>query len=181
MKSQSTALDGVVILEPQRFEDNRGYFLEGYNQRRYSQVLGADLTFVQDNISRSRRGVLRGLHYQVGRTQGKLVQVLSGSIFDVVVDLRRRSRTFGQWLGVPLDSDTPSQLWVPPGFAHGFLVTSAQADVFYKTTDYYSPADERCIIWNDSRMNIAWPLNETPILSAKDAAGTIFQNAELFD
>lgn len=181
MKVTPTAIPDVLIIEPKVFGDARGFFFESFNQRAFQEAAGLDLHFVQDNHSRSRRSVLRGLHYQLGRPQGKLMQVLSGSIFDVVIDLRQHSRTFGQWLGVALDSDSHRQLWVPPGFAHGFLVTSEQADVFYKTTDYYSPADERCIVWNDSRLNIEWPLTGPPILSAKDVMGSAFQNAELFD
>lgn len=181
MKVTPTAIPDVLIIEPKVFGDERGFFFESFNQRTFQEATDLDLHFVQDNRSRSQRSVLRGLHYQLGRPQGKLVQVLSGSIFDVVVDLRQTSRTFGQWLGVALDSDSHCQLWVPPGFAHGFLATSEEADVFYKTTDYYSPADERCIVWNDSRLNIEWPLNGAPILSAKDVRGSAFHNAELFD
>jgi dTDP-4-dehydrorhamnose 3,5-epimerase len=181
MKATPTAIPEVMLIEPRIFGDERGFFFESFNQKVFQETTGLNLHFVQDNRSRSQRSVLRGLHYQLGRPQGKLVQVLHGSIFDVVVDLRKSSKTFGQWLGVELDGDSRRQLWVPPGFAHGFLVTSDQADVFYKTTDYYSPADERCVVWNDSHLNIEWPLKAAPILSAKDILGTAFQNAELFD
>lgn len=181
MKVTPTTIPDVLIIEPKVFGDERGFFFESFNQKAFNEATGLDVNFVQDNHSRSAKGVLRGLHYQLLQPQGKLVRVVRGSIFDVVVDLRQTSKTFGQWLGVTLDSDSHCQLWVPPGFAHGFLVTSEQADVLYKTTDYYSPADERCIVWNDSRLTIEWPLNGAPILSAKDVMGSAFHNAELFD
>ena len=180
MKVIPTAIPEVLILEPRVFGDSRGFFFESFNQRNFRAATGTDLTFVQDNHSRSAKGVLRGLHYQVQQPQGKLVRVLRGAVFDVAVDLRRSSPTFGQWVGVELSEDKHRQLWVPPGFAHGFLVTSDSADVLYKTTDYYAPELERCIAWNDPAIGIPWPLDAQPQLSAKDKAGVALKGAETF-
>ena len=174
------ALPGVLLVEPQVFGDDRGFFLESFNVRRFAAEAGITATFVQDNHSRSGQGVLRGLHYQVRQPQGKLVWVVSGEIYDVVVDLRRASPTFGRWEGVRLDAQRHRQLWVPPGLAHGFLVLSEQADVLYKTTDYWSPADERCLRWDDPELGIDWPWQGEPVLSAKDQAGQAFRAAETF-
>jgi dTDP-4-dehydrorhamnose 3,5-epimerase len=168
-------------LEPKVFGDTRGFFFESFNAQDFARVTGLNVEFVQDNHSRSRQGVLRGLHYQLQQAQGKLVRVVLGSVFDVVVDLRRSSSTFGKWVGVELSETNHRQLWVPPGFAHGFLVTSERADFLYKTTDYYAPAHERCIAWNDPAIAIGWPLVGTPALSAKDAQGRLLSDAETFN
>lgn len=182
LKVTPTALPGVLILEPRVFGDERGFFLESFNQKAFNDATGLDVHFVQDNHSRSAKGVLRGLHYQLPpHEQGKLVRVVRGSVFDVVVDIRRESPTFGQWVGVELSEDNHRQVWIPPGLAHGFLVTSDSADFLYKTTAYYAPAHERCIVWNDNHLNIGWPLSDAPSLSAKDASGTTFRSAEFFD
>jgi dTDP-4-dehydrorhamnose 3,5-epimerase len=180
MKIIPTALPEVLIIEPKVFGDTRGFFFESFNQRAFQQAMGLDLQFVQDNHSRSGRGVLRGLHYQIQQPQGKLVRVVRGSVFDVVVDVRRSSPTFGRWVGVDLSEDNYRQMWVPPGFAHGFLVTSESADFLYKTTDYYAPEHERCIAWNDPSIGIEWPLTTEPQLSAKDKTGQAFATAEVF-
>jgi dTDP-4-dehydrorhamnose 3,5-epimerase len=166
-----TAIGGVFIIEPKVFGDSRGFFFESFNQRAFEAATGVTLPFVQDNHSRSAKGVLRGLHYQVEQPQGKLVRVVAGAVFDVAVDIRPGSPTFGKWVGVELTAENKRQMWVPPGLAHGFLVLSESADFLYKTTDYYSPQHERCIIWNDPTLAIDWPLDGEPILSAKDAAG----------
>lgn len=180
MKLTRTAIPDVLILQPRVFKDSRGYFFESYNRKVFAKAAGLDVEFVQDNQSHSAKGVLRGLHYQITQPQGKLVRVGSGTIFDVAVDLRRSSPTFGRWVGVELSSVNFLQMWVPPGFAHGFLVTSDSAEVIYKTTDYYAPAHERCLRWDDSTLSIAWPrLDIAPIVSSKDAAGTTLQQAEL--
>ncbi len=162
------ALNGVVLMEPKVFGDARGFFLESYNQRVFRELTGADVTFVQDNHSRSGRNVLRGLHYQIRQPQGKLVRVVSGSVFDVAVDLRRSSPSFGQWFGAELSADNKRVLWIPPGFAHGFLVTSDAAEFLYKTTDYWAPEHERSLQWNDPSLGVAWPLQGDPTLSEKD-------------
>jgi dTDP-4-dehydrorhamnose 3,5-epimerase len=180
MKVVRTAIPDVVILEPRVFPDERGFFLESWNARDVRAALGFDVTFVQDNHSRSRRGVLRGMHYQVVQPQGKLVRVVRGRVFDVVVDLRRSSGTFGRWVGVELSDEDHRQVFVPPGFAHGFLVVSDEADVLYKTTDYYAPQHERCLIWNDPDVGIAWPMSAEPALAAKDRAGLRLNEAETF-
>ena len=181
MKAPPTAIPDVLLLEPRVFGDARGYFFEAYNQARFSEATGLDLHFMQDNQSRSARGVLRGLHYQVGaNAQGKLVRVLSGEIFDVAVDIRRGSPTFGQWVGELLSADNKRQLWVPVGFAHGFVVTSETAEVLYKVTAPYDPAAERAIRWDDPTLNIAWPLQGPPTLADKDAAAPGLREAELF-
>ena len=169
-----TALEGVLILDPRVFEDARGWFCESFNQRAFEAAVGGPVAFVQDNHSASRRNVLRGLHYQVDQPQGKLVRALRGAIYDVAVDIRPGSPTRGRWLGVELSAANRRQLWIPPGLAHGFLVLSDEAEVLYKTTDYYAPAAERCIAWNDPDLAIAWPLTEPPVVSPKDAAGTRF-------
>jgi dTDP-4-dehydrorhamnose 3,5-epimerase len=179
MLVSKTTLDGVLLIEPRVFGDDRGHFFESFNEERFHSETGLDVRFVQDNQSRSVQHVLRGLHYQVQQPQGKLVRVLAGRIFDVCVDLRRSSPDFGRWLGLELTADSKRAIWVPPGFAHGFLTLSAHADVFYKTTDYYAPAHERTIVWNDADLRIEWPLAGEPTLSAKDRAGRLFQDAEL--
>ncbi len=172
MNVTRTGIDGVLVLEPKVFGDERGFFLESYNQRAFDTAAGAGFTFVQDNHSRSAKGVLRGLHYQVGEhAQGKLVRVAQGSVFDVAVDIRPASATFGRWFGVELSGSNQRQLWIPPGLAHGFLVTSASADFLYKTTAYYAPAAERSLRWDDAELAIDWPLDGlVPVLSGKDAA-----------
>ena len=175
-----TELPDVLILEPKVFGDERGFFYESFNARAFEQATGLKPEFVQDNHSCSQRGVLRGLHYQVQQAQGKLVRVSAGEVFDMVVDLRRSSPTFGQWLGVHLSAENKRQLWVPEGFAHGFLVLSEIAEFLYKTTDYYAPEHERCIRWDDPTLAIDWPLTEPPQLSAKDQAGLAFLEAEVF-
>ena len=171
MKVTPTAIPDVLLLEPKVFGDSRGFFFESFNQRAFEAAAGCPSQFVQDNHSRSGRGVLRGLHYQVEQPQGKLVRVVAGAVFDVAADIRPGSPTFGRWVGVELTADNQQQLWIPPGLAHGFLVLSDTAEFLYKTTDYYSPAHERCILWNDPSLDIRWPLTEPPILSSKDAAG----------
>lgn len=180
MKVTPTAIPDVLVIEPRVFGDARGFFYESFNQNAFRQATGLSLNFVQDNHSRSARGVLRGLHYQIEQPQGKLVRVVRGAVFDVVVDIRRRSPTFGQWVGMELTEDNHKQLWVPPGFAHGFVVTSDSADFLYKTTDYYAPQHERCIAWNDPAIGIEWPPGAAPQLSAKDLAGKPLASAEVF-
>lgn len=174
-----TAIPDVLIIEPKVFGDVRGFFFESYNEQVFAQSTGLILNFVQDNHSRSAKGVLRGLHYQIKRPQGKLVRVVRGSVFDVAVDLRRSSPTFGCWVGVELSENNHRQLWVPPGFAHGFVVTSESADFLYKTTDYYAPEHERCIAWNDPAIGILWPLDGAPALSVKDRLGVSLAQAEV--
>lgn len=179
MKAIATAIPDVMILEPRVFGDSRGFFFESYNAQTFQEVTGVAPQFVQDNHSRSAKGVLRGLHYQLLQPQGKLVRVVAGEVFDVAVDIRPDSKTFGQWVGVHLSADNKRQLWIPPGLAHGFLVLSDSAEFLYKTTDYYAPQHERCIIWNDPMLAIAWPLEGEPILSAKDAVGKRLTESEL--
>jgi len=179
MNATPLAIPDVVLLEPRVFGDERGYFFESYNQRRFEEAIGRPLHFVQDNQSRSVKGVLRGLHYQIRQPQGKLVRVTLGEIFDVAVDIRRNSPTYGKWVAERLSADNKRQLWIPEGFAHGFVVVSEHAEVQYKTTDYWAPEHERCIAWNDADLDIAWPLEEAPVLSGKDAAGVAFQRAEV--
>lgn len=169
-----TDIDGVLILEPRVFGDSRGFFFESFNQRAFDAAVGRSVTFVQDNHSRSARGVLRGLHYQVMRPQGKLVRVAAGSVFDVAVDIRRESPTFGRWVGVELSAENKRQLWIPPGLAHGFLVRSESADFLYKTSDFWFPEHERCIRWDDPTLAVDWGLDGPPIVSAKDARGGPF-------
>jgi dTDP-4-dehydrorhamnose 3,5-epimerase len=182
MKIGTTAIAGMLILEPRVFTDARGFFLESYNQKAFDDVLGRDVRFVQDNHSRSARGVLRGLHYQLPpHAQGKMVRVARGSVFDVAVDMRSSSPTFGRWVGVELSDHNHRQVWLPPGIAHGFLVTSDTADVLYKTTRYYAPEEQRCVRWNDPVLSIAWPeLGLSPALSAKDVAAPLFVEAPAF-
>ncbi len=182
MKVTPTAIPDVLIIEPKVFGDERGFFFESFNQKAFNEATGLDVNFVQDNHSRSAKGVLRGLHYQIRQPQGKLVRVVRGSVFDVAVDLRRSSPTFGQWVGVQLSEGDHRQLWVPPGFGHGFLVTSESADFLYKTTDYYAPEHERCVAWNDPSIGIRWPLEDSePSLSGKDRLGLGLDKAELFE
>ena len=176
MKCVPTAIADVIILEPKVFGDSRGFFFESFNSRAFAEVTGLDVKFVQDNHSRSARGVLRGLHYQIQHPQGKLVRVVRGSVFDVAVDIRESSPTFGKWVGVELTEDNQRQLWVPPGLAHGFLVTSQSADFLYKTTDFYAPEHERCLAWNDPAIGVDWPLKGEPELSTKDQLGKLLIN-----
>jgi len=178
MKVTPCAIADVLLIEPRVFGDARGFFFESFNQRDFAQATGLDLQFVQDNHSKSAQGVLRGLHYQVQNPQGKLVRVTAGEVFDVAVDIRRDSPTFGQWVGEILSADNKRQLWVPPGLAHGFVVLSEHAEFLYKTTDYYAPEHERCIAWDDPTLAIDWPaMASAPKLSAKDAAGASFLSA----
>lgn len=181
MKVTKTAIPDVLIFEPKVFGDSRGFFLESFNNQAFDEVVGRHVQFVQDNHSRSSKGVLRGLHYQVRKPQGKLVRVTRGAVFDVVVDIRRSSATFGKWVGVELSDEKNNQLWVPPGLAHGFLVLSESADFLYKVTEYYSPEDERSILWSDPAIGINWPsCGSDPVLSAKDLNGQAFAAAEFF-
>jgi dTDP-4-dehydrorhamnose 3,5-epimerase len=176
-----TALPEVQILEPKVFGDARGFFFESHNARTFAELIGRDTAFVQDNHSRSSRGVLRGLHYQIKQPQGKLVRVIAGEIFDVAVDIRRGSPNFGKWVGVTLSAENRHQIWVPEGFAHGFVVVSEFAEVLYKTTDYWAPEHERSILWNDPEIGIVWPNIEQPVLSGKDQLGKLLRDAEVFD
>ena len=181
MKAIATAIADVVVVEPAVFGDARGFFFESWNRRAFCALVGRDVDFVQDNHSASARGVLRGLHYQVKQAQGKLVRAVKGEVFDVVVDLRRSSPTFGRWVGETLSADNRRMMWVPPGFAHGFVVLSDSAEFLYKTTDYYAPEHERTLLWNDPAIGIEWPLGgAAPILKPKDAAGTPLAHAETF-
>jgi dTDP-4-dehydrorhamnose 3,5-epimerase len=180
MQATRLAIPDVVLIEPKVFGDARGFFYESFNQRAFNEATGTDYQFVQDNHSRSSKGVLRGLHYQIQQPQGKLVRVAQGAVFDVAVDIRKSSPTFGQWVGAELSADNHRQLWVPPGFAHGFLVLSESADFLYKTTDYYAPQHERCIAWNDPALGIQWPdVGTAPQLSAKDLTGKMLGQADL--
>jgi len=181
MKCLSTKLPGVMILEPKVFGDARGFFYESFNARSFKELTGVKADFVQDNHSLSQRGVLRGLHYQIQHAQGKLVRVTKGEVFDVMVDIRRSSPTFGQWDSCQLSADNKRQVWIPPGFAHGFYVLSDSAEFLYKTTDYYFPQYERCIAWNDQTIGITWPLLGDPTVSDKDRLGLSLANTELFD
>ena len=181
MKVIPTAIPDLLILEPKVFGDARGFFMESFNAKAFRDATGLDVSFVQDNHSRSGKGVLRGLHYQIEQAQGKLVRVTRGAVFDVAVDLRQSSPTFGQWVGIELSEENNRQFWIPPGFAHGFLVTSDSADFLYKTTDYYAPQFERSLAWNDPTVGVAWPLEGiTPLLSAKDLAGKALAECEKF-
>lgn len=175
-----TAIADVKIIEPKVFGDARGFFYESFNARAFAEGTGVDVHFVQDNHSKSARNVLRGLHYQLQQAQGKLVRVVQGEVWDVAVDIRRSSPTFGKWVGVILSAENNRQLWVPAGFAHGFVVLSETAEFLYKTTDYYAPAHERCIAWNDPTLAIEWPIEGPPSLSAKDAQGVAFKEADYF-
>lgn len=181
MEIQHTKISDVLLIEPRVFGDHRGFFFESFNQKTFEDKVHGSLAFVQDNHSRSKQGILRGLHYQIQQAQGKLVRVVSGKVFDVAVDIRKSSPTFGQWVGVILSAEEKNQLWIPPGFAHGFLVLSDIAEVLYKTTDYYAPEYERSIQWNDPDLAIDWPLHGmTPVLSDKDLAGDALQSAEVY-
>jgi dTDP-4-dehydrorhamnose 3,5-epimerase len=180
MKVTPTAMPEVLVLEPRVFGDDRGFFYESFNARTFEQLTGLRVNFVQDNHTRSARGVLRGLHYQIRQPQGKLVRVSRGAIFDVVVDMRRSSPFFGRWVGVELSAENHHQLWIPPGFAHGFVVTSDSAEVLYKNTDYWAPEHERAVLWNDPALAIDWPLAGAPILSGKDSQGKLLADAEAF-
>lgn len=181
MKVSPTAIPDVLLIEPRVFGDARGFFLESFNRRSFSEATGLDLDFVQDNHSRSGQAVLRGLHYQIEQPQGKLVRVVRGQVFDVAVDIRRSSPHFGRWVGYELSEENHRQLWIPPGFAHGFLVLSESADFLYKTTQYYAPEHERCIRWNDSQIGIQWPLGQAPRLSGKDELGVSLAQATCFE
>ncbi|MCP4210338.1 MAG: dTDP-4-dehydrorhamnose 3,5-epimerase [Halieaceae bacterium] len=176
-----TALPEVLILEPQVFGDSRGFFYESFNLKEFEHATGQKRTFVQDNHSRSARNVLRGLHYQIQNSQGKLVRVVAGEVFDVAVDMRRSSPNFGKWVGVTLSSENKRQLWIPEGFAHGFVVTSETAEFVYKVTDYWSPVHERSLIWNDPDVGIEWPIDGEPVLAAKDVDGKRLSEADLFN
>lgn len=180
MKVLPTEIPDVLVLEPRVFGDERGFFMETYNERSFAEKTGVVVNFVQDNHSRSSKNVLRGLHYQIQQAQGKLVRAVVGTIWDVAVDLRRSSPTFGQWVGCELSAENKRQFWVPPGFAHGFLVRSDMAEVLYKTTDFYAPQHERSLLWNDPELAIDWNLTEEPILSDKDKAGQPLKVADLF-
>ena len=180
MKAIPTAIAEVLVIEPAVFGDARGAFFESWNRRAFSKLAGRDVDFVQDNHSVSARGVLRGLHYQLHQPQGKLVRVVAGEVFDVVVDLRRSSPTFGRWVGETLSAQNRRMMWVPEGFAHGFLVLSDLAEFLYKTTDYYAPEHERTLLWNDPAIGVTWPLDGAPVLKPKDAAGTPLASAETF-
>ncbi|CAG4885537.1 dTDP-4-dehydrorhamnose 3,5-epimerase [Paraburkholderia saeva] len=175
-----TALPEVKLIEPKVFGDARGFFFESFNAKEFAEKVGVDVEFVQDNHSRSAKGVLRGLHYQIEHAQGKLVRVVSGEVFDVAVDMRRSSPDFGKWVGVNLSAENSRQMWIPPGFAHGFVVLSETAEFLYKTTDYWFPEHERCLIWNDPDVGIEWPVESEPTLAAKDAAGKGFGDAESY-
>lgn len=180
MKVERLAIPDIVMIEPKLFGDDRGFFFESFNHKRFEEVISRRVSFVQDNHSRSVRGVLRGLHYQIKEPQGKLVRVIAGEVFDVVVDLRKGSQTFGRWVGEVLSEANKKQLWIPEGFAHGFVVLSESADFLYKTTAYYAAQYERCLAWNDPTLKIDWQIQETPIVSAKDAQGLSLQEAEVF-
>lgn len=182
MKVIDTDIPDVKIFEPAVYGDERGFFFESFNQKAFNEAVGRDVTFVQDNHSRSAKGVLRGLHYQIQQQQGKLVRCSLGEVFDVAVDIRKSSPTFGQWVGVHLSAENKRQLWIPEGFAHGFYVLSQSAEFLYKTTDYYAPQHERCIIWDDETLGITWPIEEgaSPQVSGKDAQGTAYTKADYF-
>ena len=180
MKASPTAIPDVLLIEPAVFGDARGFFMESWNRRVFSGLAGREVDFVQDNHSASARGVLRGLHYQVREPQGKLVRVVAGEVFDVAVDLRRSSPTFGRWVGERLSAENRRMLWVPEGFAHGFLVLSERAEFLYKATAYYAPENERTLLWNDPALGIAWPLQGEPLLKPKDAAGSVLAKAETY-
>lgn len=180
MKATRLAIPDVVLFEPKVFGDDRGFFFESFNHAQFEEAIGRKVSFVQDNHSKSAKNVLRGLHYQIQQPQGKLVRVISGEVFDVAVDIRKNSSTFGKWVGETLTAENTKQVWVPEGFAHGFVVLSDTAEFLYKTTDYYAPQHERCIVWNDVSLNIQWPLKEEPILSAKDIKGLSLALAEVF-
>ena len=176
----TTSIPGVLILEPEVFGDDRGFFFESFNAFRFAEQAGMMVHFVQDNHSKSSRSVLRGLHYQIQQPQGKLVRVVAGSVFDVAVDVRKSSPTFGKWVGVELSAENFRQLWIPEGFAHGFMVTSDSAEFLYKTSDYWAPQHERTILWNDPEIGIEWPIKEEPIMSLKDKSGKLLRDAPVF-
>ena len=180
MNVTRTAIADVVVIQPRVFGDDRGFFFESFNERAFAEAIGRKVSFAQDNHSRSAANVLRGLHYQVGQPQGKLVRCVRGTVFDVAVDLRRSSTTFGRWVGEELSESNQRIMWIPEGFAHGFLVLSESADFLYKTTDYWEAKAERCVAWNDPSIGIDWPLNATPLLSAKDREGVALHDAETF-
>lgn len=180
MNATPLSIPEVILFEPKVFGDDRGFFFESFNQAQFETAVGRSVNFVQDNHSRSAHNVLRGLHYQIQQAQGKLVRVVAGEVFDVAVDLRRSSPTFGQWVGAILSAENKKQLWVPEGFGHGFVVLSESAEFLYKTTDYYAPEHERCIIWNDPDLAIDWPMQGEPVLSAKDQKGAAFAAADVF-
>ncbi|WP_268799486.1 dTDP-4-dehydrorhamnose 3,5-epimerase [Pseudomonas huanghezhanensis] len=180
MRATALAIPDVVLFEPKVFGDERGFFYESFNQKVFEEAVGRPVQFVQDNHSKSAKGVLRGLHYQISQAQGKLVRVTQGEVFDVAVDLRKSSATFGKWVGVHLSANNRSQLWIPEGFAHGFVVLSETAEFLYKTTDYWAPEFERSLAWNDPAVSIDWPFAEQPILSAKDAVAVNLADAEVF-
>jgi dTDP-4-dehydrorhamnose 3,5-epimerase len=184
MKVIATPIPDVAIIEPKVFSDDRGFFFESFNERRFRETFAMDHDgphFVQDNHSKSRANVLRGLHYQIRQPQGKLVRVIAGEVFDVAVDIRKSSPTFGRWVGALLSADNKRQMWIPPGFAHGFVVTSVEAEFLYKTTDYWAPEYERCILWNDPALAIEWPIDGLPTLSANDQNGKLLVDAEVFE
>lgn len=181
MEATKSAIPDVIILEPKVFGDHRGFFFESFNARTFAELTGVDRPFVQDNHSKSSRNVLRGLHYQIQQPQGKLVRVVQGEVFDVAVDLRRASPTFGKWVGVTLSAENKKQIWVPEGFAHGFVVVSETAELVYKVTDFYAPEFERSLLWNDPAIGIDWPITEEPKLAAKDAAGITLSSADVFE
>lgn len=181
MQITRLVIPDVLKIEPRVFGDERGFFYESFHQARFEEAVGRKVAFVQDNHSKSTNNVLRGLHYQIKQPQGKLVRVVAGTVYDVAVDLRRASPTFGQWVGEILSAENKAQLWVPEGFAHGFVVLSETAEFVYKTTDYYAPEHERCIVWNDPSLAITWPISAPPSVSAKDEKGTMFATAEVFD
>ena len=180
MKVVPTEIPDVLIIEPKIFGDERGFFYESYNHTKFTEATGLDLEFVQDNHSRSARNVLRGLHYQIQQTQGKLVRVVKGEVLDVAVDIRKSSPTFGKWVSCILSGENKRQFWVPPQFAHGFIVLSESADFLYKTTDYYAPEHERCIVWDDPDLAIDWSITDSPIVSTKDKEGALLKEAEVF-
>ena len=180
MKIIPTSLPEVLIIEPQVFGDSRGFFYESFNARKFTELTGVQAEFVQDNHSKSGKNILRGLHYQIQHPQGKFVRVVSGEVFDVAVDIRKSSPNFGKWEGIILSAENKRQLWIPPGFAHGFVVLSEQAEFLYKTTDYWAPEHERCLAWNDPEIGIDWPISEAPLLSAKDQLGKSLSEAEVF-
>jgi len=180
MKATHTTIPDIFVIEPIIYSDNRGFFFESFNQRQFNELIGQNIQFVQDNHSHSTHGVLRGLHYQIEKPQGKLVRVVRGAAFDVAVDIRKSSPTFGQWVGIELNENNHCQLWVPIGFAHGFVVLSDSADFLYKTTDYYAPDFERCIAWDDPEIDIKWPLEAQPLISVKDKLGSLLSDSEVF-
>jgi dTDP-4-dehydrorhamnose 3,5-epimerase len=180
MKATPLAIPQVILFEPTVFGDDRGFFYESFNQKVFEEVVGHSVQFVQDNHSRSAKGVLRGLHYQIKQAQGKLVRVTQGEVFDVAVDIRKSSPTFGKWVGARLSAENKHQLWIPEGFAHGFVVLSENAEFLYKTTDYWAPEYERSLAWNDPAIGIEWPHSTPPTLSAKDQVAALLENAELF-